>query len=87
LVIIKGEGNLPFYTLNYNTMNEFKLPIKKAWQTGSQPVETVAPIISDTNPTGAPAVVGAMWVNTAALRLYVSFGTESVNDWFLIWAD
>lgn len=68
-------------------MNEFKLPIKKAWQTGSQPVEVVAPIISDVNPTGAPAVVGAMWVNTAALRLYVSFGTESVNDWFLIWAD
>ena len=68
-------------------MNEFKLPIKKAWQVGSQPVEAVTPTISDVNPTCAPAVVGAMWINTASLRLYVSFGTESVNDWALIWAD
>ena len=68
-------------------MNEFKLPIKKAWQTGSQPVEVVAPIISDTNPTTAPLVVGATWINTTSIRMYVSFGTESVNDWFLIFAD
>ena len=68
-------------------MNEFKLPIKKAWQTGSQPVEVVAPIIADTNPTGAPTVIGAMWINTVDIRIYVSFGSESVNDWFLIFAD
>jgi hypothetical protein len=87
LIIIKGEGNLPFYTLNYNTMNEFKLPIKKAWQIGSQPVDVIAPIISDINPNCAPSVVGATWINTASVRMYVSFGTESVNDWYLVFAD
>lgn len=68
-------------------MNEYKMPFKKAWQTASKPIEVVAPIISDTNPTTAPVVAGAMWVNTKNLRLYVSFGTETVNDWALIWAD
>ena len=68
-------------------MNEFKLPIKKAWQTGSQPVETVAPTVSDVNPTGAPLVVGAIWVNTGAAgpAIWMSTGTESVSDWRLIW--
>lgn len=66
-------------------MNEFKLPIKKAWQTGSQPVEVVAPTVSDVAPTGAPLVVGAIWVNTAGPAIYISSGTESVTDWRLIW--
>lgn len=69
-------------------MNEFKLPIKKAWQTGSQPVETVAPTVSDVNPTCAPAVAGAIWVNTSLVggpAIWMSTGTESVSDWRLIW--
>jgi len=66
-------------------MNEFKLPIKKAWQTGSQPVEVVAPIIADAAPTTAPIVAGAMWVKVKpGYAVWISVGTESVSDWILI---
>lgn len=69
-------------------MKEFKTPIQKAWQTASQPVEVVAPIISDVNPTGAPTVAGAIWINTGISggpAIFISTGISSVSDWRLIW--
>ena len=66
-------------------MKEFKNPIKKAWQTASQPVEVVAPIVSTVNPTSAPTVVGAIWVNTSGPAIYMSTGVSSSTDWRLIW--
>ena len=66
-------------------MNEFKTPIKKAWQTASKPVETVAPIVFPAAPTGAPTVIGAIWVDTDTPAIYISTGISAVSDWRLIW--
>jgi hypothetical protein len=68
-------------------MNEFKTPIKKAWQTASKPVETVAPIIATAAPTGAPTVVGAIWIDTEGKDIYISVGIASSSDWRLIVQD
>jgi hypothetical protein len=71
-------------------MNEFKLPIKKMWQQGSQsivdgnavqlPHETgaVVPI------PYAPAAVGLLYIaepNTPGASAWISTGTQSVSDW------
>lgn len=66
-------------------MNEFKTPIKKAWQLASRPAEVVAPIVTDAAPTGAPQVVGAIWVDTSGPAIWISSGVSSVTDWRLIW--
>jgi hypothetical protein len=82
----KRGGKLPLLYFNLFTMiKEFKLPIKKAWQVSSKPVETVAPIVTDVSPTSAPQVIGAIWVNTAGPAIWISSGIASVSDWRLIW--
>ena len=66
-------------------MNEFKLPIKKVWQLGSQDSELVRPIVTSGIPTTAPTAIGVTWICTDAPAIYISTGTESVTDWRLIW--
>jgi hypothetical protein len=66
-------------------MKEFKLPIKKAWQVSSKPVEVVAPIVSTEAPSTAPTVIGATWIDTKSPAIYMSTGIASVSDWRLIW--
>ena len=62
-------------------MNEFKLPIKKVWQLGSQDSELVRPIISVGSPTAAPENIGVIWICTDGPLVYISTGTSSVADW------
>lgn len=68
-------------------MNEFKLPKKKQWQTGSESVAKHGPLHGTTAPTFAPEAVGVTYVNTQALVIYISIGTSSPSDWIQIWAD
>jgi hypothetical protein len=70
-------------------MNEFKLPIKKMWQQGSQSIVdgyvqlphelgAVVPI------PYAPSAIGLLYIaapNTPGATIWLSTGTESTSDW------
>ena len=62
-------------------MNEFKLPIKKVWQLGSQDAELVKPIVTIGAPTEAPSAVGVIWICTEGPLVYISTGVSTVADW------
>jgi hypothetical protein len=68
-------------------MNEFKLPKKKQWQTGSESVGKYGPLHGTTAPDFTPEAVGVIYVNISALVIYISIGVSSPSDWVQIWAD
>lgn len=48
---------------------------------GAWPGEWVARHLADAPPKGAPPLLGAIWVDARAHRVWVSVGTESESDW------
>lgn len=48
---------------------------------GAWPGEWVARHLADAPPKGAPPLLGALWVDTRARKVWISVGTESEADW------
>jgi hypothetical protein len=68
-------------------MKEYKLPKERQWQTQGDPILKHGPLSGTTAPDFIPAAVGVVYVNTAALVIYISTGTSSISDWRQVWAD
>jgi len=55
-------------------------------QTGFAPLrhdhaDSVPRIVADGPPDSAPTVYGAMWIDTAAAKIYLATGTGAPSDW------
>lgn len=68
-------------------MGIYNRPKKKVWQNLGEDIAKFGPLSGTTNPDFTPAAPGVVYVNTDALRIYISIGINSPSDWALIWAD
>ena len=66
-------------------MQEFRLPKKTQWQTGSESVGKHGPLHGSGAPTFVPEAVGVIYVDIDGPAIYISSGVAATTDWRLIW--
>jgi hypothetical protein len=70
-------------------MSIYNRPKKKVWQNLGENITNFGPLHGTEDPTFAPTAVGVVYVTTdpAALKIFISTGISSSNDWKAVWID